>query len=263
MESKHTKQTQSERSMKFFHKKRKPEHIRNGVEDGLYGRDSDWEEDEETGKRKPFSLVGNLVFLVTIGLILGIGWLVCLTWAPQDLSKLPGYRQAEGAPDILELVRQSDKNNSALTLTENDVNRYLASTVKAAQNGILSAVARPNGIGIRFHEGYMEIIIERRVGINLRQTVSMYVTVIQEVDQASNLPVTRLEYCVADDRNSFIKIGGSLGQLEIPQGYILFLRPAYENLASSYQELLTTIIDSGKIIRISPGRIDLLPYQTL
>ena len=233
---------------------------RNGVEEGLYGKDDDDEEmEEERPVRTPFSLLGNLIFIFTLSIILGIGWVVYQTWLPQDLSDLPGYRQADVAPNIPELLRQANKKNAALTLTESDVNRYLASTLKASQNGILSPLARPNGVGIRFHDNYMEIIIERRIGISTLQTVSMYITIVQEVAGNSSLPVTRLEFCDSAEKNNVVSRGGTLGRLVVPQGYMIVLRPAFENLAHAYKDILDSIVDSGKIIRISEGRVDLLP----
>lgn len=246
--------------MGLFHNKKQKTPRRNGVEEGLYGKEDEEEpEGEERSVGTPFSLLGNLIFIFTISIILGIGWVVYQTWIPQDLSDLPGYRQADVAPNIPELLRQANKKNAALTLTESDVNRYLASTLKASQNGILSPLARPNGVGIRFHDNYMEIIIERRIGISSMQTVSMYITVVQEVNGNSTLPVTRLEFCAADDKNNVVSRGGTLGRLVVPQGYMIFLRPAFENLAGAYKELLDTIVDSGKLIRISEGRVDILP----
>ncbi len=233
---------------------------RNGVEEGLYGKgEEDDLDEEERSIGTPFSLLGNLIFVFTISIILGIGWVVYQTWIPQNLSDLSGYRQADVAPNIPELLRQANKKNAALTLTENDVNRYLASTLKASQNGILSPLARPNGVGIRFHDNYMEIIIERRIGISTMQTVSMYVTVVQEAAGTSPLPVTRLEFCASVDKNNVVSRGGTLGRLVVPQGYMIFLRPAFENLAQAYGDILDSIVDSGKIIRISKGRVDLLP----
>lgn len=216
---------------------------------------------EQEGKsfRRPFSLLGNFIFLCTLGIIGVIGWVVVQTWIPQDLSTLPGYKKAGDEANIPELLRQAVKKNVTLTLTEEDVNKYIASTLKASQHGILSSIARPNGVGVRFHEGYMEIIIERQIASQYLQTISLFVTVIQEEDPSSPLPSTRLEYRENNEKQSYIDKGGTLGSIAVPQGYMRLLLPAFENLADAYEDFLSSVIDNGRIIRISEGRIDLMP----
>lgn len=216
---------------------------------------------EHRGKnlRRPFSILGNLIFIGTLAVIAGIGWTVARTWIPQDLSTLPGYKQSGGEANIPELLRQAVKKNVALTLTEEDVNKYIASTLKASQQGILSPIAKPNGVGIKFHDGYMEIIIERQIASRYLQTVSLFVTVIQEENPSSPLPVTRLEYRENNEQPSYVEKGGTLGRVSVPQGYMILLMPAFENLADAYQDFLSSIIDNGRIIRISKGHIDFMP----
>lgn len=232
--------------------------VRNGVSEELDVYDG---EEDQSPPRTPFSLLGNLIFLLTIAIIAGIGWLLWQTWLPQDLSSLPGYREADPTINISELLRQADKNNTALTLSESDINRYIASTLKASQHGILSPFTKPNGVGIRLHDGYMEIIIERQVASSRMQTVSLFVTVVQLEDPNSPRPLTTLEYRRNDGRDSVATTGGTLGRLSVPQGYMFLVQPAFANLARAYDELLSSLIDSGRIINISPGRVDLLPAR--
>lgn len=233
---------------------------KNGVTEELANLEEENRENERP-LRRPFSILGNLIFLCTLAIIGGIAWVVCLTWTPQDLSTLPGYKQAEPEINIPELLRQSYKKNTSLTLSEEDINRYIASTLKASQQGFLAPLAKPNGVGVRFHDGYMEVIIERQLASHYLQTVSLFITVIQEEDPTSPIPVTRLEYRENKPDASYIGKGGTLGKVTVPQGYMLLLQPAFENLATAYEDLLSSIIDNGRIIRISKGHIDLMPRQ--
>ncbi|MEG2327939.1 MAG: hypothetical protein RSB48_06565 [Akkermansia sp.] len=242
-------------------KKNKDKPQRHGIVEDFYTHGDEEEEDESTKKRSPISILGNLIFLLTITIILGIGWIVYQTWSPQDLSSLPGYRKAEHAPNIPELLRKADKTNSILTLNEDDVNRYLASTLKASQNGVLAPFSRPVGIGIKFHDQFMEIIIERNVLSSMTQTVSIFITIHQEEGSAGHLPITRIEFCGKDDKSHFITHGGTLGSVTVPQGYMMFLRPAFENLATAYKDLLSSLIDSGRLIQFTKGQVDLMPAR--
>jgi hypothetical protein len=223
-------------------------------------REKDYSEEEEViVRRRPFSLLGNFIFLITVALLVTIGWGVCLTWIPQDLASIPGYRQPEQAPDIPQLLRKSSRDDVALTLTEEDINRYIASTLKASQNGILAPIARPHGVAVRLHNNYMEVIIERRIGVNILQTISLYMMVIQEPSLNSPLPKTRIEFTSNNTAHTPLHIGGKLGSLDVPQVYMYLTIPAFENLASAYNDIISDVIDTGRIIRISEGKVDLMP----
>lgn len=236
----------------------KQQAVRNGVAEELDLHDG---EEHDSPPRTPFSLLGNLIFLLTIAVIGAIGWLLWQTWLPQDLSSLPGYREADPSVNIAELLRQADKRNTPLTLSEGDINRYIASTLKASQHGMLSPFTKPNGVGVRLHDGYMEVIIERQVASQHMQTVSLFVTVVQNEDPNSPRPITTLEYRRNDGRDSVATTGGTLGRLPVPQGYMFLVQPAFANLARAYDELLDSLIDSGRIINISKGHVDLLPAR--
>lgn len=233
---------------------------RHGVVEEFYGKRED-DHDEEKKEQTPVSVLGNMIFLLTLSFILGIGWLVWQTWVPQDLTQLPGYRKAEEAPDIPDLLHKADKSNSVLTFTESDVNRYLASTLKASQNGVLSPFARPSGVGIRFHDDFMEVILERHVLSDVKQTVSMFISIRQEEKGPGQLPVTSIEFCEGGKKNHYVNWGGTLGSITVPQGYMIFLRPAFENLATAYKDFLSSLIDSGRLIQFSDGHVDLVPIR--
>ena len=233
---------------------------RHGVVEDFYGKlDDDYEEEKK--KHSSVSVLGNMIFLLTLSFLLGIGWLVYQTWIPQDLSSLPGYRKVEQSPNIPELLHKADKSNSVLTLSESDVNRYLASTLKASQNGVLSPFARPLGVGIRFHDQFMEVVLERNTLSDKKQTVSMFITIRQEEKGAGQPPLTRIEFCEGNKNGQYVKWGGKLGSLTVPQGYMIFLRPAFENLATAYKDFLSSLIDSGRLIQFSNGHVDLIPIR--
>ena len=55
--------------------------------------------------------------------------------------------------------------------------------------------------------------------------------------------------------------GGPIGSLSVPQGYMIFLLPAFENLLQAYLPLIHMIEESGMGIHISEGRLNLTPPQ--
>lgn len=99
---------------------------------------------------------------------------------PAKTDDLPGFRQRENAPDIPRILKQAINRDASVSFSEEDINRYLASSIHPQQHGALAIFATNPAAGIRLHggkerpdgtigEGYMEIIIERYTGIDSRQ----------------------------------------------------------------------------------------------
>ncbi len=239
--------------------------------------DSYYEEDEEQpnkkGKRdkKPFSLIGNLIFFFTIIILLAIGWAVYASWQPQDTADIPGFRQKDNAPDIPKILKQAISRDAAVTFSEEDLNRYLATYISPNQHGPVAIFATNPGIGIRLHggkmkedgtmgEGYMEIILERYTGVDTRHTVSLYLSVFQSIDPNNYMAVlTKFEFFNDEPLPGGIAIGGTIGSVSVPQGYMRFLLPAYENLLTTCFPILQMIEDSGMGIRFDEGQLTLSP----
>ncbi len=224
-------------------------------------------------EKKPFSLIGNLLFLLTLGILIGISWLIYLSWCPLDTSTIPGFRQAENAPDLPKIIKQALERDATISLTEEDINRYLAYSLHPRQQGAMSILATNPGVGIKFHgghknpngttgHGYLEIIIERFTGVDTKQTISLYLTPTQHMDPHNYMALqTTLDFCNDEFLIGGIRIGGTIGQLSVPQGYMYFLLPAYENLLNACLPIVQLIEENGMGIHINDGTIQLSPPQ--
>ena len=98
-------------------------------------------------------LVGNIIFLLTIAILAGISWLVYNSWQPQETSSLPGFRQKDNAPDIPKIVKQAVARDASVSFSEEDINRYLASSLQPKQHGALAIFATNPAVGVRLHGG--------------------------------------------------------------------------------------------------------------
>lgn len=56
-------------------------------------------------------------------------------------------------------------------------------------------------------------------------------------------------------------MGGTIGALSVPQGYMIFLLPAFENLLQACFPLIHMVEESGMGLHISDGRLNLTPPQ--
>lgn len=211
--------------------------------------------------RPRFNFIYFTITIVTFAILLIGCFFVYLTWEPQDMSDIEGYRQADAAPDIPNLLYKASKQNSTLTLSEADINRYLAKTLKISQQGISATVSRPHGVGIRLHDGFLEVVLERQIFDRFTQTISMYLTIQAIIDENSPHPQIRVDFAGGEPLHLNVLCGGKIGKVPVPQGYMILLRPALENLAQCYADFLTQLTDSGYSIVIKPHEIKLLPPQ--
>lgn len=224
-------------------------------------------------EKTPFSLVGNLIFLLTIAILVSISWLIYRSWIPQETASLPGFRQKDNAPDIPKILKQAISRDASITFSEEDINRYLAATLQPRQHGAMAIFATDPAVGIRLHsgkrkedgttdEGYMEIIIERYTGLDTRQTISLYLTPFQSIDPHNYMAIqTRFEFYNDETLPGGIHVGGTIGTLSVPQGYVMLLQTAFENLLQAYAPLVHLLEESGMGIHISDGKLDLTPPQ--
>lgn len=141
---------------------------------------------EPVREKTPFSLIGNLIFLFTIAILAAISWLIYSSWSPQNTADLPASCQRKTLRTSPNL-KQAINRDASVSFSEEDINRYLASSVHPQQHGALAIFATNPAVGIRLHggkeqpdgaigEGCMEIIIERYTGIDSRQTISLFLT---------------------------------------------------------------------------------------
>lgn len=248
-----------------------PEH--ENIIEHFYDPDEQPKKEKPVREKTPFSLIGNLIFLFTIGILFAISWLVYTSWRPQDTANLPGFRQEENAPDIPKILKQAISRDASVTFSEEDLNRYLASSIHPQQHGAMAIFATNPAVGIRLHggkerpdgttgEGYMEIIIERYTGIDSRQTISLFLTPFQSMDPHNYMAVqTRFEFYNDEILPGGIHVGGTIGSLTVPQGYMYFLLSPFENLLQTYLPLIHMIEENGMGIHISDGRLNLTPPQ--
>lgn len=80
-----------------------PEH--ENIVEHFYDPEDQGSREKPVREKTPFSLIGNLIFLLTIAILAAIAWLVYSSWCPQKTDDLPGFRQRENAPDIPRILK--------------------------------------------------------------------------------------------------------------------------------------------------------------
>ncbi len=236
-----------------------------------YAPNGDYDEEEDRPTESPFALLRRKLWhgfnfwgLVSVSLFLSFTLLLLLLlvklWVPQDLSDVAGYNDTAAARDLTALIRNA--NGAPVTITEAELNRYLRDTCRMRQTGIFSIITHCQGIAVRIHNGYAEMIFDRLMGANMHQTTAVYLTFSQE--NKLGAPELKVELRGGEPLPGNMPNGGSIGSISLPQRHVLMLRPALESLITCYPDIAELVREHHYCPVFTANgkdrRITLIPY---
>lgn len=181
-----------------------PEH--ENIVEHFYDPDDQAVPEKPVREKTPFSLVGNIIFLLTIahsGRHLLAGLQLLATSGNELPAGLPPKGQRPGHSQNSKAGRSEGRLRLLLGGRHQPLSGLLPPAQATRSPGHLRHQSRrrrapawrqgkPDGsIG----EGYMEIIIERYTGVDSRQTISLFLTPFQSMDPHNYMAVqTRFEF---------------------------------------------------------------------
>lgn len=204
--------------------------------------------------------------LIAVSLFLGFTLLLLLMlvklWVPQDLSDIAGYNDTTAARDLTALIRNA--NGAPVTITEAELNRYLRDTCRMRQTGIFSIITHCQGLAVRLHNGYAELVFDRLMGANMHQTTAVYLTFSQE--SKLGVPELKVELRGGEPLLGTMPNGGSVGSIALPQRHVLMLKPALESLLGCYPDICEQVREHHYCPVFSANgnerSLTLVPYTT-
>ena len=180
---------------------------------------------------------------------------------PQDLSDIKGHQPSDALTkprDLEQVLKKALDGKYQVTLTEEEINLWLADTLKLEQRGLLADHVKMGRVLVRLHDGVAEIIIERMV-FGRRATQSMFV----QFEQTKGGGGLRTELILHDgpfhSAIPYFRRGGRYGSLLVPQGYLYLVQPAYAELANVCREELRLGFEEMVGIQIEEDRLILNP----
>lgn len=210
-----------------------------------------------------FNVWTTTAVLLFLSFTFTLGILILDMWIPQDLSDIAGYSDKGTSRDLATLIRNAQ--GKEVTFTEAELNRYLRATCRLRQTGIFSIVAKCQGVAIRIHDGYAEVVIDRIIGSNLHQTTSANLSFSQVTEHGR--PVLNVDFCGGSPLLGNMPRGGTIGKVNLPQHHIRMLKPALETLLACYPDIVSLMERHGYYPQFSKGRngeestVRLIPYS--
>lgn len=251
----------------LFHKETPPNDITRGT---LY---TDGEEEDDTvtdnkglllelwGRFNPWTVLAITLFLAFLSCLILV---VVRMWQPQALDDIAGYNDKAPAKDLSVLIRNA--NGATISFSEGELNRYLRNTCRTRQTGIFSIFANAQGVAVRIHDGYAELIVDRLVGANMHQTTAVNLTFYQQNNHGR--PELKVDFKGGEPLMGNMPRGGQIGMLGVPQKHMQALQPALKTLLDCYPDIFDAIKEHGYCPvfkdgdRNNEGRITLIPYSS-
>lgn len=200
--------------------------------------DSEYEDEEAEGftwrrlwrSINVWSLIASLLFILFTG---GLIMLTVKMWTPQELKDIAGYTDKGAARDLTVALRNA--NGGEIVFTEGEINRYLRDTCRLKQTGIFSLIVPAQGVAVRIHDTYLELIIDRTLSTHFHQTTAVHLTFTQELDHGR--PRLKVEYRGGEPLIGSLPRGGSIGVVGVPQRYMQMLSPALATVQDCYPDI--------------------------
>jgi hypothetical protein len=201
--------------------------------------------------------------LILLTSVCGLGIALFFMAQPQDLTDIAGYGpplKTTPARNLKTVLQNAIDRGYPITLTETEINQWLGRTLVAKQGGLLAGNVSLERVWVRLEDGRAEVVMARNI-IGRSFTISMFLKVEQSQGPNGTLTEVRLHggpylACLPQPPR-----GGRFGKLVVPQGFLLLVMPAYENLASLFREELHLAFEEMARIKIERHRLVLDPRE--
>ena len=204
-----------------------------------------------------------LLLLILLAAAVALGSAVFFVVQPQDLTDIGGYGPVPVAGperDMKAVLKNAITRSYPLTLSEAEINQWLARTVETKQGGFLAEKVTLNHLWVRLEQGRAELIMERHF-LGHPFTVSMYLQ-IQRMEGPKGV-ITEILRHGGPYHPDFPDPpqGGRFGKLVVPQGFLLLVMPAYEKLAALFPEEIQLAFSEMNRIQFEKGKLVLDPRE--
>jgi len=206
-----------------------------------------------------------LLFLILLAAMCGLGTAVYFVTQPQDLSDLGGHGPAVKATPVRNMkavLQNAIDRNYAVTLSEAEINQWLAETLVMKQGGLLGKDIKLEHFWVRLEEGRAELIMERSV-FGKPFTLSMYFKVDKEQSGKEIITTFNPSGGRFLKDYDFPQKGGRLGQLVVPQGFLHLVLPSYAKVAELFANETELAFSRMHRVDFKEDRIVLDPRETL
>lgn len=214
------------------------------------------EQEAKPEKKKKSVIMRNILLLALLALAV-LGGLTYLTFDPQSLTDIDGYRETPAlvppaGRDLGKVLESAYQGGHAATISEEELNNYIQRTLSVEQGGAFQGHVELKGVWVRLEDGVAEVIIERELMGQRRHTLSMFLTIDQQIEEGGQV-VTLVN-----------PEGARFGRTRVPEGYLYLVMGSFTSLGRAYGGELDTLKKMFKgmtRVTIADGELILTPPE--
>lgn len=205
-----------------------------------------------------------LFVLLVIG---GLGTAVWYISQPQDLSDIEEYSkegteslEGTSSRDIEEVLRKSLEGGHSVSISEKEINLFLARELKSKQEGYVGQWVKIKQVLVRLEENVAELIVVREI-LGYETTVSMFVQVSKVEDKKGMNTQANFHGGKFHENLPLINRGGRFGSLTVPQGFLILVMPEFRKIGDLFKTEIDLGFEKMARFKIEEGKLVLDPKK--
>jgi len=220
--------------------------------------------------RRGFSLLKTIITIAVLVALTSIAAHTVMSWVPRNLQDVAGTGPVEeGAeiPDLAERLKEAiQKSSYEVRITEEELNRYIASKLELTQSSIVDDYVKITGVYIDLKPDLIDVSIEREFNIPnnqqsdgskkigfmpFSQTVSMQIE-LRTVDDVDGGKMRTVSF-----------LGGDFGKSPAPGSLVRIVKPSFDVIAEVFEEEIKLGYEEMTSVIVSDGVITLDPRPVI
>jgi|GEM_PF-1520850 hypothetical protein len=211
--------------------------------------------------RRGFSLLKTIIAIVVLVALTSMAAHTVMSWIPRNLQDVDGTGPVEeGAtvPDLAERLKEAIDKSYEIEITEEELNRYIASKLELTQSSIVDDYVKITGVYVDLKPNLIDVSIEREFNIpNNQQSDGSKKLGFMPFSQTVSM---QLEIRTVDDvdggKMRVVNFpGGNFGKSPAPGLLVRVVKPSFDIIAEvfeeeiklGYEEMTSVVIGDGII----------------
>lgn len=219
--------------------------------------------------RRGFSLLKTIIAIVVLVALTSMVAHTFMSWVPRNLQDVDGTRPVKrGAkiPDLAERLREAIQKNYVVKITEEDLNRYIASKLELTQSSIVDDYVKITGVYVDLKPDLIDVSIEREFDIpNNQQSDGSKKLGFMPFSQTVSMQI-ELQTTDSDDggkERSLTFPGGNFGKAPAPGLLVRIVKPSFDVIAEVFEEEIKLSYKEMTSVVVSDGFITLDPRPVI
>lgn len=207
-----------------------------------------------------------ILVLLVLGILSGMVAFVYYGWQAKDMDGVSGREGISRGQFSFEYVDLESKLRNALnaykevTITEAQLNLYIAKKLKMSQGGYFKDFAKVKGVYVDLKPGEMEIFIEREIA-QYAHDGKIKTDVFKPFTHTVSMTVTIAKHETKDGKKGYVgRIpGGFIGNAPAPNSLVTLIKPSFDQIHDHFKTELDLGYHKMRVIKVEEGKLVLDP----